>query len=89
VPHKHPALPDEPCHQLAIADNNVGHVSLCSGCGQVHLSLGHVSLRFTPEAFRALVDLTGTAQSRLDHIDQAGQAAAAVIDAARHGPKLH
>ena len=80
---------DDPCHHVAIADNAVGQVSLCSGCGQVHLTLAHVSLRFTPEAFRALGDLAATAQFRLDHIADAGHAAAAVIDAARRGPRMH
>ena len=87
--HKQPALPDEPCHQMTIADNKVGQVTLCAGCGNVHLGLSNVALRFSPEAFRALAELLETAQFRLDYVEQAGQAAAAAIDAARHGPKLH
>ena len=87
--YKQTAVPDEPCHQMAIADSRVGQVTLCSACGQVHLGLSNVALRFSPEAFRALAELLATAQFRLDYIDQAGQAAAVVIDAARHGPKLH
>ncbi|MES2316605.1 MAG: hypothetical protein V4631_03850 [Pseudomonadota bacterium] len=89
MPHTHSAPNDDPCHQLEIADNSVGHVTLCAGCGQVHLSLAHVTLRFTPEAFRAMAQLAITAQVRLEHVGQAGTAAAAVIDAARHGPNLH
>ena len=87
--YKQTALPDEPCHQLSIADSKVGQVTLCAGCGNIHLGLSNVALRFSPEAFRALAGLLETAQFRLDYIEQASQAAAAVIDAARHGPKLH
>lgn len=87
--YKPTALPDEPCHQVAIADSKVGQVTLCAGCGNVHLGLSNVALRFSPEAFRALAELLETAQFRLDYADQAGQAAAAAIDAARSGPKLH
>lgn len=87
--HKQPALPDEPCNQMTIADNKVGQVTLCTECGNVHLGLSNVALRFSPAAFRALAELLETAQFRLDYADQAGQAASAAIEAARVGPKLH
>ena len=80
---------DPPCQHLAIADSNIGHVSICPDCSVLHLSLSHVSLRFTPEAFRALAEMVNAAQSRLSHVAQASAAAAAAIDDARHGPKLH
>ncbi|WP_187362413.1 MULTISPECIES: hypothetical protein [Massilia] len=88
---KHPQNPSEPCQHVTIADSTIGHVSICPECSVLHLSLNHVSVRFTPEAFRALSSMVGDAQARLDHVAQsnAAAAAAAVIDEARHGPKLH
>ena len=79
----------ENCNHVQLADSNVGHVSICPDCNVVHVSLNHVTVRLTTEAFRALSTMTGEAQSRLDHVAQASAAAAAVIDEARHGPKLH
>ena len=81
--------PSQQCQHLAIAESSIGHVSICPDCSVLHLSLSHVSMRFTPEAFRALAAMLGEAQTRLDHVAQASVAAASVIDEARHGPKLH
>ena len=81
--------PPENCHHIQLADSNIGHVSICPDCGVLHLALNHVTVRLTPEAFRALALMTSEAQSRLDHVASASAAAAAVIDEARHGPKLH
>jgi hypothetical protein len=87
---RHPSPnPSQQCEHLAIADSSIGHVSICPDCSVLHLSLSHVSMRFTPEAFRALTAMLAAAQSRLDHVAQASAAAAAVIDDVRHGPKLH
>jgi hypothetical protein len=83
---------EPPCQHLAIADSNIGQVSICPDCSVLHVALSHVSLRFTPDAFRALAEMVGAAQARLDHVAQsrAAAAASAVIDEARHGgPKLH
>jgi len=79
----------ENCNHVQLADSNVGHVSICPDCNVIHVSLNHITVRLTPEAFRALAAMTGEAQSRLDHVVEASIAAAAVIDEARHGPKLH
>jgi hypothetical protein len=89
VSRKLPPDSSQQCQHLAIAESSIGHVSICPDCSVLHLSLSHVSMRFTPEAFRALTAMLGEAQSRLDHVAQASVAAAAVIDEARHGPKLH
>ena len=87
TPTDHPV---QPCQHLSIADSNIGHVSICPDCSVLHLALHHVSVRFTPDAFRALAGMVTAAQARLDHVAQASTAAAAVIDEARHGgPKLH
>lgn len=84
-----PRTPPENCHHFQLAESHVGHVSMCPDCGVVHVALNHITVRLTPEAFRALAAMTGEAQARLDHVAQASAAAAAVIDEARHGPNLH
>lgn len=74
---------------MTVADSSIGHVSICPDCSVLHLSLSHVSVRFTPEAFRALAEMVGAAQARLEQVSRSSAAAAAVIDEARNGPKLH
>ncbi len=74
---------------MTVAESGIGHVSICPDCSVLHLSLSHVSLRFTPDAFRALAAMVGQAQERLAQVARSSAAAAAVIDEARHGPKLH
>ena len=81
-----PSSAPENCHHIQLADSHIGHVSICPDCGVVHLALNHVTVRLTPDAFRALACMTGEAQSRLDHVASASAAAAAVIDDARKGP---
>lgn len=89
MPRNQPPNRPESCNHVQLADSNVGHVSICPDCGVIHVALNHVTVRLTPEAFRALAQMTGEAQSRLEHVAQASAAAAAAIDEARHGPKLH
>ncbi|HEY0064956.1 MAG TPA: hypothetical protein VGC21_22750 [Telluria sp.] len=88
---KHTEHAESPCQHLTIADSNIGQVSICPECSVLHLALSHVSLRFTPDAFRALAEMVTAAQTRLDQVSQTSAAAAAAvaIDAARQGPKLH
>ncbi len=85
-PASHPV---EPCQHLTVAESSIGHVSICPDCSVLHLSLSHVSVRFTAEAFRALAEMVGAAQERLVQVARSSGAAAAVVDEARHGPKLH
>jgi hypothetical protein len=89
VSRNHSSNSVEPCQHMTVADSNIGHVSICPDCSVLHLSLSHVSLRFTPEAFRALAEMVGAAQARMEQVSRSSAAAAAVIDEARNGPKLH
>ncbi|WKB51674.1 hypothetical protein [Eleftheria terrae] len=74
------------CQLLPLADGEVGHVSLCPDCGQVHLSLQYMTLRFDLPAFRALLAVVEQAQHRLDHLlPPAGEAAAATAAASAGG----
>jgi len=48
-----------------LAHGAVGHVTQCR-CGQLHLSLEYLTLRFEPAAFRELAVLLARAQRRLE-----------------------
>ncbi|MBI1891451.1 MAG: hypothetical protein HYS18_12445 [Burkholderiales bacterium] len=61
--HKH-----EHCKNAALAASPLGTVSICPACGVVHLSLQYVSMRFEPEAFRALTHMLAMAQARIDQL---------------------
>jgi hypothetical protein len=68
------ASSDNECHLVPIARSGMGWVSVCRGCGNAHLTLEHLTLRFTPDAFRELTGLTVLAQRQLDarHVAQRG-----------------
>lgn len=79
----------EQCQHIPTAQGKTGHITICPECNVVQVVMSHLSLRFSPEAFRDVTRMFGEAQSRLDHVSEAGAAAAALIDAARQGPNLH
>jgi hypothetical protein len=54
------------CEHTGIASSTIGDVTVCTDCNIVHLTLSHVTLRFTPDAFRCLAELLGVAQGRLE-----------------------
>jgi hypothetical protein len=57
---------DEAAHApRLVSHGSIGHVTLC-GCGHLHLTLQHLTLRFEPDAFRELASLLALAQRRLD-----------------------
>lgn len=58
------------CKHTGIARNTVGDVSICAECNIVHLTLSHMTLRLTPEAFRSLSDLVSLSQFRLEKAQQ-------------------
>jgi len=89
VSTNHQGKRHQPCQHLAISESAIGDVSICPDCNVLHLSLSHVSLRFTPDAFRALTELIGAAQARLDQVARTSAAAAAVLDEKRPAAKLH
>lgn len=63
-----------PCSPAVIAEDVVGSVSVCPGCGAVHVSLQHVTLRLAPDAFRVVACMLGTAQERIDRAIRNGPA---------------
>ena len=62
------------CHCELLVSSEVGHVTACQSCDQVHLTLEYMTLRFEAGAFRALVDMVSRAQSRLDRVAATGAA---------------
>lgn len=54
------------CQHQQIGISPLGNVTFCPHCAVVHVAIGHVSLRFTSEAFRDLRDLVSRAQAKLD-----------------------
>lgn len=54
------------CRCEILARSEVGHVAFCQGCGQVHLAVDYMTLRFDADAFRSLVSLVCRAQGQMD-----------------------
>ena len=65
------------CTHVGIAHNSVGDVSVCHECSIVHLTLSHMTIRLTPEAFRSMASLVALSQKRLDQGQQSVSASAA------------
>ncbi len=58
------------CRCETLVRSEIGQVSSCQGCGQVHVALDYMTLRFDPAAFRTLVSMVSQAQYRLDGVAQ-------------------
>lgn len=70
------------CRCELLTSSEVGHVAICAGCGQIHLNLAYVTLRFDADAFRALTTMVNQAQR---HMDCAATADASLLPAAMAG----
>lgn len=57
--------PESECRAEPMAHNAAGMVALCRCCGQIHLNLQYLTLRFEPEAFDELAALLAQAQRRM------------------------
>jgi hypothetical protein len=53
------------CHHIQIAQNEFGHVQVCSGCGQVRINIQFATLRLEPEAFESFYLMIAEAQKQL------------------------
>lgn len=62
------------CRCELLISSEVGHVTVCESCGQVHLTLQYMTLRFEAGAFRTLANMVSQAQNRLDCATTAGTA---------------
>ena len=60
------AASQAPAHEpTLLCSGPAGSVAQCS-CGNLHVNLQYITLRFEPDAFRELVGLLAIAQHRLD-----------------------
>lgn len=67
------------CRPRTVAQGALGQVLVCEHCRQVHLQVGALTLRLTPEAFEELSEMTLSArrglQARLAEASPAASAA--------------
>jgi hypothetical protein len=56
------------CRCEMVVSSEVGHVTLCQGCGQVQLAMNCVTLRFDTASFRTMVNMVTQAQWRMDRL---------------------
>lgn len=75
----------ENCCPHSLARGEIGEVTVCAGCGQVHLNLQYLTLRFEPGAFLALAAMVDQARSGLERLASAPAAAATAAPA----PRVH
>lgn len=54
------------CQCEQIVSSPIGQVTVCSGCGQVHLTMQCMTVRFELDAFRMLAAMLGQAQQQID-----------------------
>ena len=54
------------CRCELLSSSEVGHVSICEGCGQVQLTLQCMTVRFEADAFGALARMVAQAHHRLE-----------------------
>lgn len=78
----------ERCQHIPIAHSSAGQVAICAECQVVHVELGHVSLRFTPDTFREIGHMFASAQARLERASEASSAPVAK-PVGSGGPSLH
>lgn len=68
------------CRCELLVGSEVGHVTVCQGCGQVQLTLQYMTLRFEAGAFRTLANMVSQAQNRMDCAAAKNAAAVPVAD---------
>lgn len=69
--HEHKHIPPSlhTCERIRLAEGNLATVDQCS-CGMLHLHLGAITLRVSPEALRSIFETLGesiAAQAVLKH----------------------
>ncbi|WP_043458032.1 hypothetical protein [Azohydromonas australica] len=68
---------DAGCRPRTVAQGALGRVLVCEHCRQVHLQVGALTLRLTPEAFEELSEMTLSARRGLQACPDAPSAASA------------
>ena len=59
-------MTQQDCRCELLVRSSVGHVAVCHDCGQVHLTLQTMTLRFDLNAFRMFAAMAGQAQNLLE-----------------------
>lgn len=72
----------EDCRHELLASSEIGQVAVCQNCGQVHLNLQYITLRFEAAGFRALANMVSQAQHQIDRVTASK---AAVVKSAAAG----
>lgn len=65
------------CRPRTVAQGALGQVLVCEHCRQVHLQVGALTLRLTPEAFEELSEMTLSARRGLQAQPEVSPAASA------------
>lgn len=60
------AKTSQPCRHIELVRSQVAEVAMCPDCKVVHLTLQHVTVRLTSDAFQELVWSVGKAQAIID-----------------------
>ena len=56
----------QPCRHIELVRSQVAEVAMCPDCKVVHITLQHVTVRLTSDAFQELVWSVGQAQGIID-----------------------
>ena len=64
--HMPPANTSQPCRHVELVRSQVAEVAMCPDCNVVHITLQHVTVRLTADAFQELVWNLSQAQSVMD-----------------------
>lgn len=56
----------QPCRHIELVRSQIAEVAMCPDCKVVHITLQHVTIRLTSDAFQELVWSVGKAQSLID-----------------------
>ncbi len=59
-------MTQQDCRCELLVRSAVGHVAVCHDCGQVHLTLQYMTMRFDMNSFRMFAAMAGQAQNLLD-----------------------
>jgi hypothetical protein len=67
------AKTSQPCRHVELVRSQVAEVAMCPDCKVVHITLQHVTVRLTSDAFQELVWCVGKAQAIIDNQQEAGR----------------
>jgi hypothetical protein len=69
------AKTSQPCRHIELVRSPVAEVAMCPDCQVVHITLQHVTVRLTSDAFQELVWSLGKAQAIIESQQEDGRQA--------------